>query len=441
MRVFWFGLVLTTMAMALEPTTTLKDGQVLQLNGVAQAERLRVPMYIAALYVSVPSSQPKELEAVGAAQMQFRFLQRLSARQWSWYITEQITINSPESLWKEKVPVIQAFANLFQGALRPGDLLKLTYKTGEGMRVTLDDVELGVIKDETIFPLLLHTWIGPRPPSERFKGGILSYQKNPELEDKFSKIVFAPERQGVIRRWALRAQLAAQDQQKSPSETRAAPGERTKDLQAQDRTGREKAPKASTQTTEGQSVTAKSSNQGTINKSVKKETTKQVAQAKKQPSKGQPSEGTKLKKVKRPEPTSTTAKVDKKGEHTKKVAEQSKPRPPALTPEQRLALLEGYQESVIDLVLEKKSYPYQAMKRRYKRRSALDNKHVTAVFRVTIRRDGQLKSVELVTSSGEKILDRAAERLIRDTQPYPPFPSRLPDDTVTFEISVPYTIR
>ncbi|MFT5483054.1 MAG: protein TonB [Halieaceae bacterium] len=53
---------------------------------------------------------------------------------------------------------------------------------------------------------------------------------------------------------------------------------------------------------------------------------------------------------------------------------------------------------------------------------------------VAIRRDGSLKAIEVLSSSGHKVLDEAAVRIVRLAAPYPPFPPELRATTDVLEI-------
>jgi TonB family protein len=52
-----------------------------------------------------------------------------------------------------------------------------------------------------------------------------------------------------------------------------------------------------------------------------------------------------------------------------------------------------------------------------------------------------VKDRKLVASSGERILDREALKLVERSQPFPAFPRLYPHETMTFDVKVPYHIR
>ena len=60
------------------------------------------------------------------------------------------------------------------------------------------------------------------------------------------------------------------------------------------------------------------------------------------------------------------------------------------------------------------NYPEEARRR---------NLHGELELTVTLRRDGSVKSIDVIRSSGEALLDKAAERIVRLAAPFPPIPS------------------
>jgi TonB family protein len=59
-----------------------------------------------------------------------------------------------------------------------------------------------------------------------------------------------------------------------------------------------------------------------------------------------------------------------------------------------------------------------------------------ARFVVVISRAGRLVGMQLVQSSGSELLDRAAEKAIRDTLPFPPVPADYPGDPIEITMGI-----
>ncbi len=64
------------------------------------------------------------------------------------------------------------------------------------------------------------------------------------------------------------------------------------------------------------------------------------------------------------------------------------------------------------------NYPEQARKR---------NLHGDLILTVVLRRDGSVKTAEIIQSSGHKLLDDAALRIVRLSAPFPPIPKKAGD--------------
>lgn len=60
------------------------------------------------------------------------------------------------------------------------------------------------------------------------------------------------------------------------------------------------------------------------------------------------------------------------------------------------------------------NYPDEARRR---------NLHGELEMTVTLRRDGSIKAIDVIRSSGEPVLDKAAERIVRLAAPFPPIPN------------------
>jgi TonB family protein len=61
----------------------------------------------------------------------------------------------------------------------------------------------------------------------------------------------------------------------------------------------------------------------------------------------------------------------------------------------------------------------------------------TSVMRFTIRRDGTIADIQVVQSSGSSLLDREAERTLRQTR-LPPLPARFTEPSLGVRLTFPY---
>ena len=87
-----------------------------------------------------------------------------------------------------------------------------------------------------------------------------------------------------------------------------------------------------------------------------------------------------------------------------------------------------YMEALSEFVELHKYYPPS---------SARNGEEGESVLRVTIERDGTVKNMRLLSSSGSSMLDSAWEAVFRDNK-LPPFPDDLPGNQQTFTLSLNY---
>ncbi len=112
-----------------------------------------------------------------------------------------------------------------------------------------------------------------------------------------------------------------------------------------------------------------------------------------------------------------------------------------LTDEEFLAIKEGYEEELTDIILENKTYPHQKMRRSYKKRSSLQKINVNIVLLIEIAKDGTVLNKKVIKSSGEKVLDKEALILVGKAKDIPPLPAFLQVESLEVEVVVSYRIR
>ena len=57
-----------------------------------------------------------------------------------------------------------------------------------------------------------------------------------------------------------------------------------------------------------------------------------------------------------------------------------------------------------------------------------------------LRKDGSVRTVEIVSSSGVRILDRYIEFAIRQAEPFPPIPASVGEDLIPISINFTYVL-
>ncbi|TQV76980.1 hypothetical protein FLL45_03235 [Aliikangiella marina] len=147
--------------------------------GMGLTQRMSDDYYIAALYleenVQFDGTDVFLYEPV-VRRMEFRIASTssVSARSFARKLAEGIRINNARddiSLQKAQVARLMRF---FRGTYKKGDVLRFDYHNSFGTRVSLNDRVLGEIpRSNDMYKLLIKVWVGERPPSSRFKEGIM----------------------------------------------------------------------------------------------------------------------------------------------------------------------------------------------------------------------------------------------------------------------------
>ena len=61
-------------------------------------------------------------------------------------------------------------------------------------------------------------------------------------------------------------------------------------------------------------------------------------------------------------------------------------------------------------------------------------------LRFVLRKDGSVRTVEIIHSSGVRILDSYIENAIRLAQPFPPIPAAVGEDVIPISINFTYVL-
>ncbi len=156
---------------------TLADGTVLRLNGAGVRRKLFVKVYVGALYLPRPRSDPAAILAADEPQrVEMRILYRhIGVRRMRGTWEEGLRRNHPPERLERLRPDIERF----YAAIRPvrrGDLVTFTYRPGEGMAIVHNGRRIDVIPGRGLFAALLGVWLGPSPPDEGLKRAMLGRQ-------------------------------------------------------------------------------------------------------------------------------------------------------------------------------------------------------------------------------------------------------------------------
>ncbi len=151
---------------------TLKAGdKTLKLNGLGLRKKAMFKVYVGGLYVESPSKEAGAIHASDQAKaIRLYFLRDLKKGQLVEAFQEGFDANA-----KDKAAQKAAFDKML--ALVPdvkeGSTLMFTYLPGKGTTLQVADKEQGVFEGKGFADAVFSIWLGPKPPSEDLKKGML----------------------------------------------------------------------------------------------------------------------------------------------------------------------------------------------------------------------------------------------------------------------------
>ena len=176
-------LVLTVPATARElegvtmPDSISVDGQTLALNGmgvrIKKVVFVKVKVYVGGLYLPKASADAAAIiTADEPKQFVMHFLYKEVSRAklvdaWD----EGFKANAPGAMVALKKR-LETFASMWPD-MKKGDTAAMTYVPGTGTRVEINGREAGVIPGKDFADALFAVWLGPKPPNEELKQGLL----------------------------------------------------------------------------------------------------------------------------------------------------------------------------------------------------------------------------------------------------------------------------
>jgi Chalcone isomerase-like len=151
---------------------TMKAGeQTLKLNGLGLRKKAMFKVYVGGLYLESPSKDASAiLVADQAKAIRMHFLRDLTKAQLVEAFQEGFDANA-----KDKAAQKAAFDKML--ALVPdvkeGSTLTFAYVPGKGTTLSAGSKELGIFEGKGFADAIFAIWLGPKPPSEDLKKGML----------------------------------------------------------------------------------------------------------------------------------------------------------------------------------------------------------------------------------------------------------------------------
>ncbi len=154
------------------------DGKTLKLNGLGlrEASLLKVDVYVGGLYLEEPSSDPDAiLDSDQMKRIHMYFVYKKVDRKklvkaWE----EGLEANVPNGLTTYAAQLAQL--NGWMETLVKGDTMTFTEVPGKGLVVEVKGEKKGVVGDERFAGDFWAIWLGPEPPNEGLKKGMLGLE-------------------------------------------------------------------------------------------------------------------------------------------------------------------------------------------------------------------------------------------------------------------------
>jgi len=153
----------------------------LHLNGASLRELyLLIETYVGALYLEQPSKDANAiLDSETHKRMVFHvMMKKVGARRIANALQEALVLNVTKEQHNALRKDIELMLSFFEGRLHRGEESHFDYLPGIGTRVTINNVEKGIIPGKDFYRALLSIWIGENPVGRTFKNEILGLNEN-----------------------------------------------------------------------------------------------------------------------------------------------------------------------------------------------------------------------------------------------------------------------
>lgn len=151
---------------------TLKSGELtLKLNGLGLRKKAMFKVYVAGLYLESPSMDSEAILAAGRAKIiRMYFLRDLTKTQLVDAFKEGFEANANDKVG-QKAEFDKMLARITD--VKEGDTLTFSYLPGRNTTLQIGSKELGDFAGKGFADAVFSIWLGPKPPSEDLKKGIL----------------------------------------------------------------------------------------------------------------------------------------------------------------------------------------------------------------------------------------------------------------------------
>ncbi len=153
------------------PDTLSAGDKTLKLNGLGLRKKAMFKVYVGGLYLESPSKEAGTILAADKGKaIRMHFLRDLTKAQLVEAFQEGFEANA-----KDKAGQKAAFDKMLVLVpdVKEGETLTFTYVPGKGTTLRVGDKDLGAFEGKGFADAVFSIWLGPKPPSEDLKKGML----------------------------------------------------------------------------------------------------------------------------------------------------------------------------------------------------------------------------------------------------------------------------
>ena len=401
------------------------------LNGTAIHTSLQLDYYYAALFSELPSDNPQTLLWQESQRMEMTILvEEWSKRQFTQHLGQAIAINNTADNQEHNAKDIAKFNTLIKDYLIRGDRIIIAKDIDKGTMISVNGVTLMQTDSHEFFTLFLNTWIGARPPSSAFKASILG--QHPTIDSSmmasYESLSASPNRIEQINKWrkkekvkrkadsvksatkkmAVAAALSTPNQvEYAIIETQPRYVDTTEKIEARD-----------------MDLTIATDSTFSFNDNTDISETTIISATTIAPSKNVKKES--------PTPSSTNTSNEKDSQLMASTTTNASLRKKVLADQDnKKDLLKFYRSTILSTTYKKIVYPSKAIDK---------NQQGKVVIKVTVNRDGEVKTVNIKEKSKFKLLNQAANKAVAKAH-YPSVPAELEGDEFEFLLPIQFSLN
>ena len=154
------------------PDTLPAGDATLKLNGLGLRKKAIFKVYVGGLYLQAPSKDSAAIVAADAPKaVRMHFLRDLKKTQLTEGFSEGFEANAKEKAASQKASIDKMLALVPD--VKEGETMSFVYVPGKGTTLFSGDRALGTFEGKDFADAVFLIWLGPKPPSEDLKKGML----------------------------------------------------------------------------------------------------------------------------------------------------------------------------------------------------------------------------------------------------------------------------